>query len=849
MYLPLRGCFGAVFIFTMYMRRFIVLFAFILFALPCVWAQKWIRINQLGYLPNDRKVAVFISTEQVSEDDFIVCDALTNRIVYKAAAKPAADAAKWGMKSAFRLDFSALQSNGGYYISFGAVKSPVFKISPSVYDGLADYLLIYMRQQRCGYNPYNDTLCHQHDGYIVDHPTRSGEKIDVTGGWHDATDYLQYLTTSATAAYHLMFAYDQQEDKSVFKDNYNAKGQKGSNGIPDIIDEAKWGLDWLMKMNPQDKVMFNQIADDRDHAGFRVPYRDSVNYGWGKGLGRPVYFVTGKPQGLGKWINRTTGVSSTAGKFASTFAMGTKIFKEIDSEFANKMMVKAEQAYRFAEEEPGNTQTACLVSPYFYEEDTYTDDIELAAATIYNISNNPEWLKKADYWGELEPVSPWMELGRGRHYQFYPFINLGHYYLASSKDARVAAKYKDFMRQGLEFLRKRAGDDPFMNGIPYIWCSNNLTSAAITQARLYNSISGDTTYIEMETALRDWLLGCNPWGTTMIVGYPSGGSDVPLYPHSSYTVINGDITYGGLVDGPVYRTVFEERAGKSLTKPDEFEVFNKGIAVYHDDIGDYASNEPTMDGTAGLTYYFAAMENIGNRCKDMITEKDACGAVVRIEPDKKNIYLVFTADSIFQGGSKILNILKKERVKGSFFVTGNCLRLEEHRTLIKDIIKHGHYLGGHSDSHLLYASWSNRDSMLVSKDDIVEDLRNNAIELENVGVSAEDSRWFLPPYEHYNRECVNIIENMGYKVLNYTPGTATPADYTTPDMKNYQSSQKLIDKLYSFEKSLGLNGAILLIHPGVDDKRTDRLYNRLGEIIQYLKKKGYSFRSLNEDYK
>lgn len=826
-------------------KRGTLLITFVLFV-QIVFAQQWIRVNQVGYLPDDKKVAVFISTQEVDGGEFVVCDAVTNHIVYKSKAKRAADAAKWGMKSAFRLDFSDISEEGGYYISFEDAKSPVFKISADAYDGLADYLLVYMRQQRCGDNPYNEALCHQHDGYIVDHPTRSGEKVDVTGGWHDATDYLQYLTTSATATYHMLFAYAEQKDKSVFKDEYDSAGRAGSNGVADILDEARWGLEWLLKMNPEDRVMFNQIADDRDHAGFRLPYKDSVDYGWGRGKGRPVYFVTGKPQGLGKWINRTTGVASTAGKFASTFALGASVFKDIDRKLASEMMVKAEQAYRFAEEEPGNTQTACLVSPYFYEEDTYTDDIELAAATIYDMSKSATWLKRADYWGELEPISPWMELGKGRHYQFYPFINLGHYYLASSADSKIAAKYKEFMRQGLECLRKRAADDPFMNGIPYIWCSNNLTSAAITHARLYNKVTGDVTYLEMETALRDWLLGCNPWGTTMIVGYPAGGSDVPLHPHSSYTVINGDLTYGGLVDGPVYRSVFEERAGNSLRDPDNFAEFNTGIAVYHDDIGDYASNEPTMDGTAGLTYYFAAMENRGKELEKIRTVKDKYGAVVRIEPDKKDIFFVFTADSMFQGGEKILKTLKKEKIKGSFFLTGNCLRMEEHADLIKSIIKQGHYVGGHSDNHLLYAPWEKRDSLLVTRDSLMRDLQNNAIELEEFGISLRDSRWFLPPYEYYNQECVDIISNMGYKVLNYTPGTATPADYTTPSMPNYKTSQNLIEKLYNFENALGLNGAILLIHPGISDERTDRLYNRLGEIIQYLKKKGYSFKALNE---
>lgn len=829
----------------MIMRRYIVTLT-LLFVSVSVFAQQWVRINNAGYLPMDKKVAVFLSTDKVEPKTFKVLDAVSNKVVFEGETQKK-DAQRWGLNSAYRLDFSKLERDGGYYIECDDAKSPVFKISPDVYDGLADFLLTYMRQQRCGYNPYTDTLCHQHDGFIVDHPTRSGEKIDVTGGWHDATDYLQYQTTSATTAYHMLFAYLQQEDKSVFKDEYDALGKKGSNGIPDILDEARWGLEWLVKMNPEDKVMFNQIADDRDHAGFRLPQYDKVDYGWGPGEGRPVYFVTGKPQGLGKYINRTTGVASTAGKFSSTFALGAEIFKDIDPDFAKKMKVKAVEAFDFGEEFPGNTQTACLKSPYFYEEDTYTDDLELAAATMYHITKNNDWKVKADYWGELEPVSPWMELGRGRHYQFYPFINLGHFFLANSTDKAVADKYKEYMNMGLKSLKDRAAEDPFIYGVPFLWCSNNLVSAAITQARLYNEATGDSTYVEMEAALRDWLLGCNPWGTSMIVGYPQG-SDYPAFPHSSYTVHNGDLTWGGLVDGPIYNDLFKSRAGSVLTKPDEYAPFNNGIAVYHDDIGDYSSNEPTMDGTAGLTYYFAAKEVQGRKQKsnNVSVEKDKWGAAVRINPNEKNIYLVFTADSMFQGGAKVLSTLKKEKIKGSFFLTGNFLRMPEHEAITKDIIKAGHYIGGHSDKHLLYAEWTNRDSLIVSNNQLQKDIIDNAKELEKFGIYKENSLWFIPPYEYYNNESVNLTENLGYKVLNYTPGTATPADYTIPSMSSYQSSQQLIDKLYNFENARGLNGAIILIHPGVQDSRTDKLYNRLGEIIVTLKKKGYKFKSLNE---
>ena len=834
------------------MKKLLLLLASVLMSFQC-FAQSYIRINYAGYLPKSVKVAVYIVEGEASKakakaENFAVYSVATDSLVFFGEAKSCAPD-KWALKEAARLDFSELQTPGGYYIMYKGTKSPDFKIDADAYDGLADYLLYYMRQQQCGYNPFVDTLCHQKDAYIVDHPLRNGEKIDVTGGWHDASDYLQYQTTSATADYQLMAAYKIIKDKSVFKDKFDAQGKTGSNGIPDILDQAKWGLDWLSKMNPSDKVMFNQIADDRDHIGFKPPQYDKADYGWGPGNGRPVYFLTGKPQGLGKYgKNRTTGVSSTAGKFASTFSLGSEIFKKIDPKFSRLIQKKAEQAYQYAKEVPGNTQTACYVSRYFYEEDTWTDDVELAAATMYSVSNIPSFKKEADYYGELEPVTPWMELGRGRHYQYFPFINIGHYILATDSDKAIAAKYQEFMKEGLEDLRKRAADDPFMSGIPYLWCSNNLTSAAVTQAELYRRASGDSTYVEMEAALRDWLLGCNPWGTSMIIGYPRGGV-YPTQPHSAFTLEHREIA-GGLVDGPVYRTIFESRAGMALRKPDETPALNKGIAVYHNDIGDYSTNEPTMDGTAGLAIFFASLEEDGNSQKGK-TElvKDDRGAIVRVNPSSKDIYLIFSADSMFNGGEKILKTLKKQKVHGSFFFTGNSLRMPEHKDIIEKIIKADNYVGGHSDKHLLYAPWGDtKDSLLISPDSIVSDIRLNAAALAEFGISAENSKWFLPPYEHCNRASVNILGRAGYKTINYTPGTATPADYTTPSMSSYATAQQLINKLYAFERSENLNGAIVLIHPGVEESRpeNERLYNRLGEIIDALKKKGYSFKSFND---
>jgi len=419
----------------------------------CV-AGSWIRINQLGYLPDTAKAAVLISEEDIRIDRFQLRDAITETVAYEGHAERY-DASGWGMKSAYRLGFSDFTAAGGYYIQAGDIKSPCFRIADDVYDGTADFILRYMRQQRCGYNPYLKDSCHLHDGTIVDHPTRTGDKIDVTGGWDDASDYLRYLTTSANATVQMLFAW--LHNPEAYGDRYNAKGQKGENGIPDILDEARWGLEWLDKMNPAYGEMYNQIADDRDHQGYRLPNKDAADYGLGKH--RPVYYVTGKPQGLAQHKNRTTGVSSSAAKFASAFALGAHIIREYDPVFAGRIASKAAEAYDFALTDLGVCQTACNVSPYFYEEDNYVDDLELAACELHRLTNKKHYLEEAAKWGAVEPVTPWMSAGQARHYQFYPFVNLGHYYLSDRQST-----YGEYLKDGLQFLCERGEKDPFLNG-------------------------------------------------------------------------------------------------------------------------------------------------------------------------------------------------------------------------------------------------------------------------------------------------------------------------------------------------------------------------------------------------
>jgi len=802
-----------------------------------------IRINQMGYLPNGLKVAVFLSNQNVILKKFTVVDNLTERVILEGVPL-SANGTMWGQKSAYRLDFSSVVQPGGYHLEAGGAKSPSFAVSSLVYKGSADFILQYLRQQRCGFNPFLNDSCHTADGIIVDHPVKSGKWLDVIGGWHDASDYLQYTLTSANAVYQMLFAY--RENPSVYGDDFKSNGLPGANGIPDILDETRWGLEWLLKMNPSKNEMYYQVADDRDHRGYRLPNLDTTSYGFGKRQ-RPVYFVTGKPQGTGIHLNRTTGVSSAAAKFSSSFALGAEVFSRIDPVLAAKLKIKAREAWEFALSDPGVCQTACVVSPYFYEEENYVDDLELAAASLYQSSHSDEDKKAAGKWGELEQVTPWMELHRARHYQFYPFVNLGHALLAQSQDTLTSKKFIGFMKQGLTSLQGFAVNDPFPMGIPFIWCSNNLVVAAATQARLYRLITGDVQFEHLEATLTDWLFGCNPWGTSMICGLPVTG-DYPSDPHSAITYWMKQPTYGGLVDGPVYTQIFKSLIGITLHRTDTYALYQGGKAVYHDDNGDYSTNEPTMDGTASLSYLLSSLEASGTIAPPTVISQDKQGAAIRMNAKEKKVYLIFSAHEFGEGGFAIEKSLLKTGAKGSFFFTGDFYRNKQNRMLIKQLITDGHYLGAHSDKHLLYADWNNRDSLLVTQTDFEKDLRNNFKELKAFGIAANKANFFLPPYEWYNKATVSWANQMGLTTVNFTPGIRSNADYMTPDMPGYRSSDQIMKDLKQFEikDPNGLNGTLVLIHLGTSPLRTDKFYLKLDEFLEYLKGKGYQFCKLGE---
>ncbi len=575
-----------------------------------------LRLNQLGYRPGDSKRALALSSVAPG-DSFTVREIPSGTVAHQGHLRQLPGMTWGAFGHCAELDFTALNRPGRYVVQWGDATSPEFVIDEAVFHPLPARHLEFMRQQRCGHNPWLDTQCHPHDGRTAYGPRPAGTLLDVRGGWHDAADLLKYLLTSGNATAQMLLAWELQRPapggpkdpprQTLFPDHVDAAGRPGANGVPDVLDEARWGLDWMLKLHPSPEELYHQVADDRDHCGWRLPQNEVADYGWGKGSNRVVYAADGRPQGLGKYQSESTGLANLAGRYAAAMALAWQVWKDqpAQAEFAQRCLQAGREVYDLGRTHEGAQQGNSFGAPYRYAESTWADDMEWGAAELFRATRERRYLEDARRYARIAAAETWMGLEQTGHYQYYPFLNVGHYRLHDLVDAESKAALAGWYREGLDRCAEVAHRSPFGIGVPFIWCSNNLMVALVTQGRFYEQMTGDARYRPLVADHRDWLLGRNPWGTSMFTGV---GTVFPRNAHLMTTHLTGRQVAGGLVDGPVYDRIFRSLKGVSITEPDPLAAFQDPRAVYHDDLHDYASNEPTMDGTASAILMWAALE-------------------------------------------------------------------------------------------------------------------------------------------------------------------------------------------------------------------------------------------------
>ena len=219
-----------------------------------------IQLNQVGYRPEDTKR--FVLTEDSEDASFSVIDQTDGTVVYEGGFEKAVynSATDTRVKTA---DFSALQAPGAYtiHVVSGGIEadSDPFVIAQDVYQKLYRSLLHMLYLQRCGTaadealaGAFAHGSCHTSEALIYG----TDRTKDVSGGWHDAGDYGRYVVSGVKAAADLLNAY---EDFGLMDDDLGIP--ESGNGIPDILDEARYELDWLLKMqDPETGGVYHKVT-------------------------------------------------------------------------------------------------------------------------------------------------------------------------------------------------------------------------------------------------------------------------------------------------------------------------------------------------------------------------------------------------------------------------------------------------------------------------------------------------------------------------------------------------------------------------------------------------------------
>ncbi len=547
------------------MRKSLLWVCFIIPFAANGYAATHIRVNQIGYPSNEKKIAIVGSTSDIEGQSFLVKDKNTERIVFSDTIPPKI-ASKQGdtpFQYNYAIDFSDVSENGRYYIEIDeSASSHPFRIEMNPFNGLIDLLLKFMRAARCGgTEPDFHGPCHLYDATNID--------LDLTGGWHDAGDYIKFSKKESYVVYLLLLTYAENAE---YADRFS---DLDSNGLPDVIDEAKIGLDYLLKLYPDEDTFIYRVGDlERDHRqGMRMPESDKLT-------------KNGRPALIGFDRNNLA-------KYAYTMALGANVFKDFP-QFAKDVETYrhlAERAYEKA----------------IQIEDGHFDKLCLAATELYRVTRQPGFLNDAKKFNHF--------IARNDGGSYDTNVNFAHARLAPYHDEALRK-----LKASLSLMLSTSDERAFgYTTRRYLWGSLYRCLSGGSAAWLYESLTGDGTYDVVNRRIRDFTLGVNPWGVCFISGV---GAVYPRNTHGNLPFVlekNGVIPEaalpGSVALGPVDRVYWEKEWHHLVphVRNDIYAEFQPPDCLYHDHPHDFVTNEPCIYGSAEAILFFSQFIRNRNR--------------------------------------------------------------------------------------------------------------------------------------------------------------------------------------------------------------------------------------------
>jgi endoglucanase len=597
-------------------------------------ATAFVRVNQVGYPTAAAKRAYLVSTASAAGSAFSIRDA-SGAVVYTGTVGPSLGVWSSTYKFVQPLDFDDLTATGTYTVSVGSATSPTFKIDTgrNVYATPIANGLFFYQTERDGPNYIPNALrnapAHLNDAnaltyaaptykkndVLVGDLTPLGPRIDATGGWWDAGDYIKGVETiSYTTA---MLLHGVREFPS----------QLGSYSA-----EAKFGTDWLLRMWDDSTKTFHYqvgLGDGNaniagDHDLWRLPQEDDT-YGGADPLYR---YIRNRPV-------LTAGAAGSpispnlAGRDAAAFAMCFQLYKKSDAAFAARCLTAAEHIVDLANTSPGQLTT---YSPYdFYPETEWRSDLELGATELYLAlagGRLPAGLPHTDPLYYLQQAAHWANAYMSSAddatdtLNLYDVSGLAHYELykaiaqagnPAGLETTQAALLGD-LKKALGKALAQAATDPFQFGFPWdVWDTTSHGGGLVVMASEYDQLTGTTTYKPWTSRWAANILGANAWGVSLIVG---DGTTFPHCIHHQVANISGaldgtePILKGAAVEG-TNGTLFSGLVTGMRTCPadgsDPFAQFNNPQAKFRDEMESFSTVEPAVDLTATSPLAFARL--------------------------------------------------------------------------------------------------------------------------------------------------------------------------------------------------------------------------------------------------
>ncbi|MEO8232799.1 MAG: glycoside hydrolase family 9 protein [Ignavibacteriota bacterium] len=545
---------------------------YLLFFSQLIVAQVY--VNQAGYLP----VSLKIFYSSVYADSFYVIETSSRNVVFRdelyfsVANDPATSL------TLYSGDFSALQTTGSYFIQLhNGDTSFTFQISPNVFDDVYKKSLKGYYFQRCGTallqtnaGVYSHTSCHPGDAFYHSSTGQSGFRYS-TGGWHDAGDYGKYVINSGITIGTLLMAYDRFSEK-FNQDNLNIP--ESGNGIPDLLDEVRYELEWLLKMQYENGGVYFKITKEQFEP-FIMPQNDS-------GI-RYIYEIS----------------STATGDFAAIMAKAARIYRAWDSTFSNQCLDAATLAWIYLSANPTIVPAGGFINPTGtvtggYADTDDSDERLWAAAELFETTGLAEFNNYviANY-ASGGIISGSMSWNKVKNLALLTYL----YSSQSSASQTVKTQIRNSLITYANSLLGRAGTNGFgvtINPGEYYWgCNSDILNKAMMLIYAFDQTHNEAYYQIAQMQL-NYILGTNAHNLSFLTGV---GTNSVIHPHhrpsSSDGIVNPvpGLLAGGpdqYLDDPILQANFNSSTPPAL--------------CYIDDVGSYASNEIAINWNAPLVF-------------------------------------------------------------------------------------------------------------------------------------------------------------------------------------------------------------------------------------------------------